>query len=222
MTHWKTLLEIARPRSINRLFDRFAPRLFRLRQIDAERWRATALDPYFIFPALPRAARTQTYFLDARPGVVRDRVYLDWGDGFPEAESIDLGYAQCALIRLDLTDSRGVKRIRLDPSDGPADFAFHHALDDAPWIARAESQIDEARARRASLGHRHPSEGLRAAGRGAQDRLETPTRQPARAFPAHRGARAQGIRRAIATRAERPSAHLLRGSGLQYARALSR
>lgn len=144
MAQWKQKIGGALRASARRLpFVPFGPRLFQLANEGGDRWRATAYDPYFVFPRPPRRAKFLTLHLDAEPAILRPRLFIDWGGGFAKNDGHDLGVGSRFVIRLKLGDTSGLKKIRLDPSDGPSRFRFRFALDEALTPPPANTRLVE-------------------------------------------------------------------------------
>ena len=121
----------------------------RLRRLSGDQWRATGDDPQFLFAPPPRAPATLRLLLDARPKFTRPRLYFDWGDGYKEFDSFDMGDGQVFSATLRLSDTRGLRQIRFDPVDeDPASFRFHFALDRGEGVVAVEA----ARAEGAVVG----------------------------------------------------------------------
>ena len=86
-------------------------------------------DPQFLFPAPWRRPSILTLILEAGNDFIEPKLYFDWGDGFHEFELVKLGSVQTAVICLHFGDTRGLRKIRLDPAEGRvATFRFRSVL----------------------------------------------------------------------------------------------
>ena len=134
----------------SRLLGRFARLPVRLKSTGGDQWEATGGDPQFVFPTPPPEATALYIWLDARPNYIKPRVYVDWGDGFNEFESVDVGDAEIALIRINLDGARGLKNLRLDPSEGPSTFKLLQDFESAGKTVAAEFRRLASEAKAAS------------------------------------------------------------------------
>jgi len=129
-----------------RLNGPFVPTPLFLTRKSADEWKAVGQDPQFLFPRPPRRASIVTFVLDARPDFIRPQLFFNWGDGFHGRDVINVGEAQIVAIRLHMGNPRGLRQIRLDPSDAPCDFHLHYILDRGTISSSdgAARQIEEA------------------------------------------------------------------------------
>src|SRR5947209_1788723 len=109
------------------------------RRETGDEWRALSNDPQFLFPTPPKEATSLVIYLSAeRDGALTPRLYFNWGGGFSQADSFGCEPARAALIRLDVTGCPDLRRLRLDPLEGVAEFAFRWGLDgEGEALARA-------------------------------------------------------------------------------------
>jgi GT2 family glycosyltransferase len=92
-------------------------------------WRATAHDPQILFPAPADIASLVVYLTAERDGGLTPRIYFNWSGGFSESDSVGFEGVRAALIRLDFAGCPDLRRLRIDPHEGAADFTFRWATD---------------------------------------------------------------------------------------------
>ncbi len=131
----------------------FAPAGVNLGRHSGHVWRATSDDPQILFPSPPPDLTTLVIFLADPDGTLSPRVYLNWGAGFAQDESIGFEQARAALIRIRLGDFPDLREIRLDPFENMADVTFRWGLNgEGEALAdEVEPQLAEWEARRASV-----------------------------------------------------------------------
>ncbi len=100
----------------------------RLRKLKGNLWESIDADPQFLFPAPWRRPSILTLILEGGDDFIEPKLYFDWGDGFHEFESVTFGSMQTAVICLHFGDTRGLRKIRLDPAERRATFSFRSVL----------------------------------------------------------------------------------------------
>jgi GT2 family glycosyltransferase len=146
------------------------PQIHGAKRLDREGWRATAGDPQIL---LPRTAQPLTLILRTqRAGGLTPRLYFDWGMGFSQAEGAALPSGASALLAFDFAQCADLRALRLDPFEGPGDFALQFesgakAATLAREVEAAWAADPPARAIRADVALRDyaPARGDRALGR---------------------------------------------------------
>ena len=112
------------------------------------RLEAIGADPQLLFAVPRHTPCVLTFIFDSIDTRINPQLFLDWGDGFHDSDKIDVGSVQTAILRLSITDPRGLRAIRVDPTDGPSVFLFRSMLsrrgDDSSW---ADRLVQDARAR---------------------------------------------------------------------------
>jgi len=116
-------------------------------------WRATSDDPQFVFPPPPPEITTLVLFLADPDATLSPRLYLNWGAGFAQDESIGFAQARAALVRVCLGDFPDLREIRFDPFENMADVMFRWGVDgEGEKLAEeVEPQLAEWEARRARV-----------------------------------------------------------------------
>jgi GT2 family glycosyltransferase len=118
-----------------------------------DEWRATAQDPQIVFPAPGDVAALVVYLKAERDGGLTPRVYFNWAGGFSEGDSVGFEGVRAALIRLDFARCGDLRRLRIDPHEGAADFTLRWGADAAgEALAReVEAELAAFEARRAPV-----------------------------------------------------------------------
>ncbi len=178
---WRTGLNKRVVRANARLRGGFAPLTVRLRALEPGLWRSRSADPQIVFPTPPSGAREIIFYLEGqREHDISPRLYLDWGDGFNENDSVTLAGARAAIIRVRLGDFRGLHQLRLDPADGVSIFRFGFDLDGSnpALAAHAEQRLQllettDARVLRAEVDLVHFAPATRGRSEGAKRPMNT-------------------------------------------------
>ena len=97
--------------------------------VEGDVWRTTGRDPQVVFPKPRGVSRLSIFLSGERDGSLTPRVYLNWGEGFHQLESICFSPARAALIELDLGGCADLSGLRLDPHEAWSDFNFRWATD---------------------------------------------------------------------------------------------
>ena len=104
-------------------------------------------------PPPPPDITTLVLFLAATGRDVTPRLYLNWGGGFAQDESVGFDQARAALIRVRLGDFPDLREIRFDPFENMADVNFRWGVngEGEALAAEVEPQLAEWEARRAAV-----------------------------------------------------------------------